>query len=214
MDMAAPHVSLEQWRALIAVGEAGGYAQAAETLHKSQSAVSYAVQKLESQLGVKAFEIRGRKAVLTQTGQLLYRRAHALLDDSAALERAARTLSAGWEAEIRIVAEILFPSWLLLQCLERFGIESPHTRIELVESVMGGTAEAILSGRTDIAISPQVPTGFLGDPLMRLRCRWLAVSRVGGSSLGGGRRWTLPLAASSRHRPLDYLSAVAIGPRS
>ena len=197
MDMAAPHVSLEQWRALIAVVEVGGYAQAAETLHKSQSAVTYAVQKLESQLGVKAFEIRGRKAVLTQTGQLLYRRAHALLDDSAALERAARTLSAGWEAEIRIVAEILFPSWLLLQCLERFGTESPHTRIELVESVMGGTAEAILSGRTDIAISPQVPTGFLGDPLMRLRA--IPVARPDHPLHRLGRELTLRDLRAHRH---------------
>ena len=42
MIQPVPHVSLEQWRALIAVVEAGGYAQAAEALHKSQSAVTYA----------------------------------------------------------------------------------------------------------------------------------------------------------------------------
>ena len=53
--MANPRISLEQWRALLAVVDAGGYAQAAERLHKSQSAVTYAVQRLESVLGVKAF---------------------------------------------------------------------------------------------------------------------------------------------------------------
>ena len=42
----APTISLDQWRALIAVVDAGGYAQAAEVLHKSQSAVTYAVQKI------------------------------------------------------------------------------------------------------------------------------------------------------------------------
>ena len=55
----AVHITLEQWRSLIAVVDAGGYAQAAEVLFKSQSAVTYAVQKIESLLGVKAFEIRG-----------------------------------------------------------------------------------------------------------------------------------------------------------
>ena len=50
-----PHITLEQWRSLIAVVDASGYAQAAEALHKSQSAVTYAVQKIESLLGVKAF---------------------------------------------------------------------------------------------------------------------------------------------------------------
>ena len=57
-----PHISLEQWRALVAVVEAGGYAQAAEALHKSQSAVSYAVQKIETQLALKVFELQGRRA--------------------------------------------------------------------------------------------------------------------------------------------------------
>jgi DNA-binding transcriptional LysR family regulator len=165
----APHITLEQWQALIAVVDAGGYAQAAETLHKSQSAITYAVQKIESQLGVKAFEIQGRKAILTPTGQMLYRRALALVDEANDLERAAHRLSAGWEAEIRIAAEILFPSRLLLQSLERFSRESPRTRIELIESVLGGTSDALLNGEADLAISPQMPPGFLGEQLMRIR---------------------------------------------
>ncbi len=163
------YITLEQWRTLIAVVDTGGYAQAAEALHKSQSSVTYAVQKIESLLGVKAFEIQGRKAILTPTGQFLYRRARALLDESSALERAARRLSAGWEAEIRIAAEIIFPTWLLLDCLDKLGKESPHTRIELIESVLGGTSEALLTGAADLAIANVVPPGFLGIPLMQLR---------------------------------------------
>jgi DNA-binding transcriptional LysR family regulator len=165
----APHVTLEQWRSLVAVVDAGGYAQAAELLHKSQSALTYAVQKLESQLEVKAFEIRGRKAVLTPTGQLLYRRARALIEEAEGVERAARAISAGWEAQIGLAVEILFPTWLLLECLDRFGVESPHTRIELIESVLGGTGEALTQGLADIAIGPQVPPGFSGEALLRFR---------------------------------------------
>lgn len=166
---ATPQISLDQWRALIAVIDAGGYAQAAEALHKSQSAVSYAVQKIESQLGVQAFELRGRKAMPTPTGHMLYRRAMALVGDAGDLERAARTLSAGWEAEIGLAVEILFPSSLLLECLAALGRENPRTRIEVIESVLGGTAEALLGGTADLAISPQIPPGFLGDALLRLR---------------------------------------------
>lgn len=162
-------ITLEQWRSLIAVVDAGGYAQAAETLFKSQSAVTYAVQKIESLLGVKVFEIQGRKAILTPTGQMLYRRALALVDEANDLEKAAHTLSAGWEAVIHIAAEILFPSRLLLACLERFGQQSPRTRVELIESVIGGTSDALLKGEADLAISPQLPPGFLGDLLMRIR---------------------------------------------
>jgi DNA-binding transcriptional LysR family regulator len=165
---ATPHITLEQWRALIAVVDAGGYAQAAEALHKSQSAVTYAVQKIETQLGLRAFEIQGRKAVLTPTGQMLYRRALALVGEASDLEAAAHTLAAGWEAEIHLAVEILFPNWLLLDCLARFGEESPRSRIEVIESVLGGTAEALLTGQADLAISPQMPPGFLGELLMTM----------------------------------------------
>lgn len=162
-------ITLEQWRCLVAVVEAGGYAQAAEALHKSQSSVTYAVQKLEELLDVRAFEIKGRKAFLTQIGQMLYRRARTLLEDAAAMERAARKVSAGWEAEISIAMEIVFPVWLMLDCLARFGSESPQTRIELFETVIGGTSEALLAGRVDIAISPTIPAGFTGEPLFTAR---------------------------------------------
>lgn len=161
-----PHISIEQWRTLLAVVDAGGYAQAAKQLHKSQSAVTYAMQKLEAVLGVTAFEIQGRKAVLTQTGQLLYRRARALLEEASGLEQAARKLSAGWEAEIGVAVEPLFPMDVLLESLARFGTESPHTRIELIESVLSGTAEALLQRKAELAIMAIIPRGFLGDLLL------------------------------------------------
>ncbi len=164
-----PRISLEQWRALVAVVDAGGYAQAAEQLHKSQSTVSYAIKKLEATLDLQAFEIEGRRAMLTATGQLLYRRAKVLLDEADRLERAAGAVSAGWEAEITISADVVFPVWLMLECLGRFGGESPHTHVELIESVMGGAHEDLLSGRADIAISNAAPPGFIGEPLMTMR---------------------------------------------
>ena len=107
--------------------------------------------------------------MLTPTGLLALSARSCIARGSEWGERAARTLSAGWEAEIRIAVEILFPTWLLLECLDRFGVESPQTRVEVIESVLGGTGEALLQGQADLAISPQIPPGFLGDPLMHLR---------------------------------------------
>jgi DNA-binding transcriptional LysR family regulator len=151
----------------VAVVDTGGYAQAAAALHKSQSSVTYAVQKLQLQLGVKAFEIKGRKAVLTPTGELLYRRARILLEEAGSAEQAAKLLSAGWEAEIRIAAEVLFPNWLLFRSFDRLNRESPHTRIELIESVLAGTAETLVNGTADLAIVHQIPPGFEGETVMR-----------------------------------------------
>ncbi|HEY1077811.1 MAG TPA: LysR family transcriptional regulator [Fontimonas sp.] len=165
----SPRISLEQWRALIAVVDAGGYAQAAAALHKSQSAVTYAVQKLQSLLGVQAFEIQGRKAVLTEAGQVLYRRGLVLIEEAVRLERAATHLAQGWEPELSLAVETIFPTWLLLDCLNRFAAERPDTRIELYETVLGGTDEAVLEGRADIAIASRIPVGFSGSRLRRMR---------------------------------------------
>ena len=164
-----PRISLDQWRALVGIVEAGGYAQAAARLHKSQSTLTYAIQQLERRIGARAFEIQGRKAVLTPTGHVLYRRGKALVDEALQLERSAKKLAAGWEPEIRLAVEIIFPTWLLLECFSQFGAEHPDIRIELYESVLGGTEEALREGRVDLAVGPFVPEGTLADPLMHVR---------------------------------------------
>jgi DNA-binding transcriptional LysR family regulator len=195
--VATPRISLEQWRSLLAVVDAGGYAQAAEVLHKSQSAVTYAVQKMESLLGVKVFEVVGRKAHLTPTGEVLYRRAKALLDEAGALEGAAGSLAAGWEPELRLAVEIIFPTWLLLQCFARFAEERPQTRVELYETVLSGTEEALLQRKVDLAICSQVPAGFVGDTLIRLR--FIAVAHPGHPLHQLGRELTLQDLRKHRH---------------
>ena len=166
--MAGPKISLEQWKALVSVVESGGYAQAAARIHKSQSTLSYSIQKLERLLAVKVFEIEGRKARLTDSGHILYARGKALVADAERLEQAAAALAAGWEAEIRLAVEIIFPTWLLLESLAVFGQEHPHTRIELYETVIGGNTDALIQGLVDFAIGPTVPPGFIGDPLMEV----------------------------------------------
>jgi DNA-binding transcriptional LysR family regulator len=167
--MNRPRVSIEQWNALVSVVESGGYAKAAERLYKSQSTLTYAVQKMERILGVKAFEIRGRKAVLTPAGELLYRRGKKLLEEAAQLEHAAGELAKGLEPEIRLAVDTVFPTWLLLRCLAQFGEERPSTRIELHETALGGHEDALLERKVDLAIGGVVPAGFAGDPLMPVR---------------------------------------------
>src|ERR1700750_2508471 len=148
-----PRITLEQLRALQAVVEEGGYAQAAARLHKSQSTVTYAVQKIQRLLAVRVFEIRGRKAGLTESGQVLYRRARTLLEEAAQLERGAAEMARDWQPEIRVAAEQIFPTWLLLEALAEFARERPETRIELFETVMSGTDELLAEGKGDNPIA-------------------------------------------------------------
>ena len=167
--MSIPRITLDQWAALVAVVEHGGYARASDHLHRTQSTITYTIKKLEDLLGLKVFELQGRRAVLTPAGQVLYRRGKSLLDDATRLERSASGLAQGWEPEVRLAVDAIFPTWLLLRALDLFGREHPDVRIELIEAVLGGIEEALTEGRVDFIIGTLVPGGFIGDSLMQVR---------------------------------------------
>lgn len=161
-----PRTTLEQWAVLAAVVDEGGFAAAADTLGRSQSSVSYAIRSLQEQLPVAVLEPQGRRAVLTEQGTLLLRRARAVLEELRSVEALAASLAGGWEAEIRIAVEIIFPPKLLLRALDAFAPLAPSTRVELAETVLSGTTEALLRREVELAIMGLPPPGFIGTPLM------------------------------------------------
>lgn len=162
-------VSLAQWRCAIAVVDAGGYAQAAEQLGKSQSSLSYQIAQLEEKLGQRIFTLQGRRAVLTSAGQILCDRARRLLEQANQIESLSACLNDGGQALVRVALDILFPEQIMLAVLGQFTAQWPQTRIELIESALSGTHDAIVGREVDMAISAQVPVGFLGTPLINMR---------------------------------------------
>ena len=194
--MASCKITLDQWNVLVSVVESGSYSKAAERIHRSQSTLTYAIKKLESLLGVKVFELRGRKAVLTATGELLYRRGKTLTEEAARLEHAAGELAKGWEPQIRVAVDIVFPTWLLLRCFADFARERPETHLELYETVLGGTEEALAKRSVEFAIGGSVPQGFVGDILMPIRAVCMAAPSHPLHQLGR----TLTLEDLRRHR--------------
>ena len=166
--MNTPKVTLDQWRTLQAVIDCGGYAQAAEQLHRSQSSVSYAVKRLQEQLGIQLMHIEGRKAVLSEAGKVLLQRSRQLTADASAIEQQAQNLQQGWEAEIRLAVEAAFPTQCLMMALKQFEPVSKETRIKLQEVVLSGAEDLLLKGEADLVISPFVPKGYLGEELIRV----------------------------------------------
>lgn len=167
--MSIPKVSLEHWAVLQAVVEQGGFAQAAAHLHRSQSAVSYAVARLQAQLGVPLLRLEGRRARLTEAGEALLRRAGHLLREAQALEQCAQGLEQGWEPELRLVVDAAFPTELLMTALSRFQPLSRGSRVQLEEVVLSGADEALEQGRADLVIGGRVPSDCLGEALLSVR---------------------------------------------
>lgn len=164
-SMAFPKIPLEQWAAFIAIVEAGSFARAAEELNKSQSAVSYAMARLEEQLPAPVLKQEGRKAVLTPSGEVLYRRARQLLNLAQDVEQTAQFLAEGWESQINIAIDALVPIEPVLDSLSDFAETAPQTRVQLLETTLSGTDEALFERQANLAITPRVPPGFLATPI-------------------------------------------------
>ena len=67
--------TLEQWLTLFEIDRAGSIQAAAAALNKSHTTLIYAVRKLEEQLGVPLLKVEKRRAILTDDGKSLLRRA-------------------------------------------------------------------------------------------------------------------------------------------
>jgi DNA-binding transcriptional LysR family regulator len=154
-------ITLEQWRMFHAVVEYGGFNQASQGVHKSQSSIHNAVGKVEESLGIKLFSIEGRKTVLTEAGQLMLRRSNYLLEEAQKIEAVGLTLRKGIESKLKIAVDEIFPRSLLYQVLENVSLAFPLLQIELIESILSGSSELLADENVEIAISPiSLGSGF------------------------------------------------------
>jgi DNA-binding transcriptional LysR family regulator len=158
--------TLEQWAVLAAVVDEGGFAQAALVLNRSQSAVSYAVARLQESLDLPLLTIEGRKSVLTPHGATLLARGRALVKDLDTLELLASSLKQGWESELKLVVDAAFPRARLLGVIAELQTSCPTTQIQLADVVLSGAEEAIIGGDADIVVTSRVPPGNLSDWLL------------------------------------------------
>ncbi|WP_312593475.1 LysR family transcriptional regulator [Stutzerimonas nitrititolerans] len=163
--MKGPRVTLDQWRTLQAVVDHGSFAQAAEILHRSQSSVSYTVARMQEQLGIPLLRIEGRKAVLTDAGEMLLRRSRQLVTQASQLEELAHHMEQGWEAEVRLVVDAAYPNARLIRALTEFMPKSRGCRVRLREEVLSGVEEILKDGTADLAITALDITGYLGAEL-------------------------------------------------
>jgi DNA-binding transcriptional LysR family regulator len=170
-----PRTTLEQWAVLAAVVDQGGYAQAAGVLHRSQSAVSYSVSRLQEELDLPLLAIEGRKAVLTPHGQTLLQRARSILRDLNTLELLARSLKQGWEPQLTLVVDAAFPRERLLKIVAELQQLCPNTQMQLSDAVLSGAEEAITEGFADVVVTAHVPNGYFGEFLVDVT--FVAVAR-------------------------------------
>lgn len=201
-------LSLDALAALDAIDRNGSFAAAAAELHRVPSALTYTMAKLEEELGVRLFDRTGRRASLTPAGRELLEEGRNLLSMAGELERRVQQVARGWEVELRIALDITLDADALLPLLAQFDAEKSGTRLRLSYEVLGGTWEAVQSGRVDLAIGAGgEPVSQAGFSLRRMNPIPFLFAVAPGHPLANAAE-PLPPAEIQRHR------AVAVGDTS
>ncbi|HEY0894224.1 MAG TPA: LysR substrate-binding domain-containing protein [Cellvibrio sp.] len=161
-------ITLDALRVLDAIDRKGSFGAAAEALFKVPSALSYTVQKLESDLNINLFDRRKQRAQLTAAGRLLLDQGRQLLQTANAIEEAVQQLESGWETQLRIAKDTVLPLAPLLQQINAFNLLDKRVAITISEEVLGGTWDALIAERCDLALgaSGDLPKGIFEYRLM------------------------------------------------
>lgn len=146
-------LTLDSLQVLDAIERKGSFAAAAEELFRVPSAMTYTVQKLEQDLGVRLFDRSGHRAKLTPAGEELLKEGRNLLRAANDLECRVKRVATGWEAELNIAYDDIVPAGRLFPMLADFYREASGTRVRLGAEVLGGCWDALLSGRADVVIA-------------------------------------------------------------
>lgn len=149
-------ITLEALQILDAIDTRGSFAAAAEALYRVPSALTHAIRKLEGDLAVTLFVREGRRAVLTPAGRTLLDQGRHLLRAAGDLECRVKRIATGWENELRIALDALVDASDILPLIELFYRETAAeggTRLRLSYEVLGGTWDALVTGRADLAVA-------------------------------------------------------------
>ena len=172
------NLSLEALQVLDAIDRKGSFAAAADDLHRVPSAITYSVRQLEEGLGIELFDRRGHRAVLTAAGRELLAEGRRLLQAAADLECRVQQVAKGWESELRIAVDTLVGLDKIFGAVAEFYAQGTGTRLRFSHEVLGGTWDALASGRADLAIGApgEAPAGrnYLTRPLGRVEMVFVA----------------------------------------
>jgi DNA-binding transcriptional LysR family regulator len=128
-------VEIAQLEVFLAVAREGGFSRAAEKLYRTQSAVSQAIRKLETEIGEPLFDRSTRDGILTDAGQVLQEYAERLLNLRAQASEALGELRELQKGKL-VVGANEFTALYLLRVLAEFRRLHPAIRI-VVERSLG-----------------------------------------------------------------------------
>lgn len=154
------HIDTLLLKSFVAIAETGSFSQAAETVGRTQSAVSLQIKKLEQGLGHTLFERNNRNVSLTEEGEIF-------------LGYARRILELQWEAHSRlnepdVKGEIIlgtpedFATHYLPEILATFSKHHPHVQLNVRCDLTLNLMSGFRKGEYDIVLVKRDPERVKG----------------------------------------------------
>jgi len=181
--MPAP-LDLDQLATFVAIADTGSFTRAAEEVHRTQSAVSMQMRRLEERIGKPLFEKDGRSNRLTEDGERLLGYARRLLR----LNR--ETLAAfddeSLEGHVRIGMPDDYAERFLPEIMARFARSNPRVELSVLCEPTANLVHHVRQGNVDLALltDQEIAETVRREPLL-----W-----VGSANHTTHEREILPLA--------------------
>ena len=144
-------MDLYQLEAFVAVAQEHSFSRAALRLHRTQSAVSQTIGKLEETVGEKVFERSSRDGTLTAAGRVLLEYAEELLHLRERARDAITDLRSLHEGKLTVAANE-FTSLCLLPALHLYHRMHPSIKIQVQRTLAGDVARMILTHQVEFGV--------------------------------------------------------------
>jgi DNA-binding transcriptional LysR family regulator len=144
-------LDLDALRTLVIAMDIGGFARASEQLHRSQSAVSLQMRRLEAQVGQPLFRKDGRRLALTDAGDILLSYARRILELNDEAVAAVRGVSVEGTVRFGVVQD--FAETWLTPVLASFARAHPSVHIEVQVDRSTRLVDQVTRGQLDLALA-------------------------------------------------------------
>ncbi|GAB6198521.1 LysR family transcriptional regulator [Lactiplantibacillus plantarum] len=145
----------QQMQYFIAIVNNHSFTQAAVVCHISQSAISQQMKELESQLGVKLLNRKGRSFEVTEAGQYFYIHSQDILADVDQFIKKTIKIEKNDEVELRVGYLRSFGTAEFLQTVSKFTQEFPKVKIKISSGTHEELYELLQTGKIDLNFSDQ-----------------------------------------------------------
>lgn len=186
------------------VAQTSSVGEAARRLHKTPSAVSQQLRRIEEHYGVKLFEKDGRRVRPSPAGEAALGAMTRVFAEAASLETLLEELAGARITTLRIAASDYLGEALLLPVMRRLFVERVPLRFEITTTNSAAAVRLVGQGQVDLGIiSTDRDQAAEEVPLLRQPFCWV----------GPRRRKARSVTARLAREPLLRLTAGSIGRR-